>query len=111
MKDWLADNEDGLIRISISSDGHIVDYDPSRGMYRVRIYLEGLLEYETWFDAYEETEVEDVVKCKNCAKRKTIQCPMCKEETDIDFHSRYTYIIDKTEDDGYCNFGVNKTSL
>lgn len=52
MKDWLAENEAGLIRISESSDGHIVDYDPSRGMYRVRIYLEGILEYETWFDEY-----------------------------------------------------------
>lgn len=52
MKDWLAENEAGLIRISESSEGHIVDYDPSRGMYRVRIYLEGILEYETWFDEY-----------------------------------------------------------
>jgi hypothetical protein len=56
-------------------------------------------------------DLVEVVRCKDCAKRKTLQCPMCKEETDIDFHSRYTYIVDKSEDDGYCNFGVNKTSL
>ena len=52
MKDWLAEIEDGLIHISSSSDGRDVYYDPSRGMYRVRIYLEGILEYETWFDEY-----------------------------------------------------------
>lgn len=61
MKDWLADNESGLIHISSSTDGHEIYYDPSRGMYRVRIYFLGILEYETWFDAYGDKEFEQKI--------------------------------------------------
>ena len=54
-KDLSTDIGDGWIHISSSSDGHEIYYDPDRGMYLVRIYLEGVLKYETWFDEIEPT--------------------------------------------------------
>lgn len=49
-----------LIRISISNDW-IVDYDRSRGMYRVSYFQDNHFVDEHWFDAYEEKEVREVV--------------------------------------------------
>lgn len=49
-----------LIRISINNDW-IVDYDRSRGMYRVSYFQDNHFVDEHWFDAYEEKEVREVV--------------------------------------------------
>ena len=49
-----------LIRISISNDW-IVDYDRSRGMYRVSYFQDNHFVDEHWFVAYEEKEVREVV--------------------------------------------------
>ena len=47
-----------MIRIS-ESDNFIVDYDKSKGMYRVSVFNSGHFWDEYWFDAYEEKEVGD----------------------------------------------------
>lgn len=87
-----------LIRIS-ESDDWIVDYDRGRGMYRVSYFEDGHFKDEYWFDAYEEKEVKDVVRCKNCAysgyraSGKNLWCD----------------IFDKImPEEGYCCFGDNK---
>ena len=52
-----------LIRIS-ESDDFVVDYNKSRGMYRVSVFDDGHFWDEYWFDAYEEKEViDDFPKC------------------------------------------------
>ena len=56
----------GLIRV-LESDDFVVDYDKSRGMYRVSVFDDGHFWDEFWFDAYEGKEVKDVVRCVNCA--------------------------------------------
>ena len=40
------------------SDDFVVDYDKSRGMYRVTIFKDGHFWDEVWFDAYEEKELD-----------------------------------------------------
>lgn len=50
----LADMD--IVTISISDDW-IVDYDKSRGMYRVSYFEDNHFVYEHWFDAYEDKEV------------------------------------------------------
>lgn len=44
------------------SDDFVVDYDKSRGMYRVTIFKDGHFWDEVWFDAYEEKEVDNRVE-------------------------------------------------
>lgn len=39
------------------SDDFVVDYDKSRGMYRVTIFKDGHFWDEVWFDAYEDREL------------------------------------------------------
>ena len=48
-----------LIRVA-EGENFVVDYDKSRGMYRVSIFENYHYQYEFWFDAYVEKEV---VKC------------------------------------------------
>lgn len=80
--------KDELIHISSASDGSEVYYDPSRGMYCVRVYLEGVLKYETWFDPY--NVVEPIVyaewdfhgNCSACHKN-------VYDNIDADIWSRY----------------------
>lgn len=88
-----------LIRISESSDGWNVDYDRERGMYRVSHSADDIWYEEHWFDAYEDKEVKDVVRCENCAfsgyraSGKNLWCD----------------IFDKImPEEGYCCFGDNK---
>ena len=50
-----------LIRIS-ESDDFVVDYDKSRGMYRVTIFKDGHFWDEVWFDAYEDRELPSMEK-------------------------------------------------
>lgn len=89
MKDYLAETEAELIHVSSSSDGHEVYYDPSRGMYCVRVYLEGVLKYETWFDPYDVVEPivyaewDDRGNCSSCHKN-------VYDGIDADIWSRYT---------------------
>ena len=52
---WYSGKSEYIIRIDISDD-FIVDYDKSRGMYRVSIFEDGHFLDEVWFDAYEEKE-------------------------------------------------------
>ena len=87
-----------LIRIS-ESDNWIAEYDRERGMYRVSYFQDGHFVDGHWFDAYEEKEVKDVVRCENCAfsgyraSGKNLWCD----------------IFDKImPENGYCCFGDNK---
>lgn len=48
-----------LIRICESKD-FVVDYDEDRGMYRVSVFTDYHFTDEYWFDAYRETEVEEM---------------------------------------------------
>lgn len=58
-KNWYASNLSDMDVITISmSDDWIVDYDKSRGMYRVSVFSDGHLWDEYWFDAYEERELK-----------------------------------------------------
>lgn len=50
-----------IITISVSDDW-VVDYDKSRGMYRVSAFKDGHFCDECWFDAYEDKEVNDGVE-------------------------------------------------
>lgn len=60
---WYARNlsDMDVIRISVSDDW-IVDYDKSRGMYRVSYFQDNHFVDEYWFDAYEEKEVDDRIE-------------------------------------------------
>lgn len=53
---WYAGKPEDIIRIDIS-DNFIVDYDKSRGMYRISVFDDGHFWDEFWFDAYEDKEV------------------------------------------------------
>lgn len=48
-----------VTRIHVSDD-FIVDYDKSRGMYRVSTFEDYRIKDEYWFDAYEEKEIKEV---------------------------------------------------
>ena len=50
-----------VVRIDISDD-FVVDYDKSRGMYRVSFFEDGHFLDECWFDAYEDKEVDDRIE-------------------------------------------------
>lgn len=54
-KSWYAGklSDMDVIRIS-ENDDWIVDYDRSRGMYRVSYFQDNHFKNECWFDAYEE---------------------------------------------------------
>ena len=82
-----------LVRIS-ESDDWIVDYDKERGMYRVSYFEGNHFVDEHWFDAYEEKEIKNVIRCKDCIyKRMSNQNLWCD-------------IFDKImPEDGYCCFG------
>lgn len=49
-----------VVRI-LDNDDWIVEYDRSRGMYRVSKFEDNHFVDECWFDAYEEKEVDDRV--------------------------------------------------
>ena len=54
---WYKGKPEDIIRIN-TSDDFIVDYDKSRGMYRVSYFEEDHFVDECWFDAYEDKEVD-----------------------------------------------------
>ena len=55
---WYARKLDEMDVVRISdSDDFVVDYDRSRGMYRVSVFGDGHFKDEYWFDAYEEREI------------------------------------------------------
>lgn len=54
---YAAGSPEDVIRIDISDDW-IVDYDKSRGMYRVSYFKDNHFVDECWFDAYEEKETK-----------------------------------------------------
>lgn len=59
---WYASklSEMDIVRID-ESDDFVVDYDKSRGMYRVSIFEDNHFKDEFWFDAYEDKEVDNIV--------------------------------------------------
>lgn len=59
--------------ISISDDW-IVDYDKSRGMYRVSYFQDNHFVDECWFDAYEDKEVSE---CTTSSLSEVVD-KMCK---------------------------------
>ena len=66
-----------IVRIDISDDW-IVDYDKSRGMYRVSYFEDGRFVDECWFDAYEDKEVDNRVE--KIIKKLEQHKEMLKEE-------------------------------
>ena len=64
-KSWYAGklSDMDVIRIS-ENDDWIVDYDRSRGMYRVSYFQDNHFKNECWFDAYEEKEY--FTRCRDC---------------------------------------------
>lgn len=65
-----------VIRIS-ESDDWIIDYDKSRGMYRVSYFQDNHFVDEHWFDAYEEKEVSLSEALKNY---ELVECKFTDEE-------------------------------
>lgn len=83
-----------LIRIA-ESDDFIVDYDRSRGMYRVSVFANYHWQDELWFDAYDEKELPRKtgywidkgyeVECSECGHTcndeyylgEEVACPNC----------------------------------
>lgn len=64
-KSWYTKTDlSSIIRIS-ESDNFIVDYDKSRGMYRVSVFDDGHFWDEFWFDAYEDKELDNKKGDKN----------------------------------------------
>lgn len=67
------------------SDDFVVDYDKSRGMYRVTIFKDGHFCDEVWFDAYEEKECRErghwILRVENGIYDMTYQyeCSKCKQ--------------------------------
>ena len=55
---WYKGNPEDIIKID-TSDNFIVDYDKSRGMYRVSVFDDGHFWDEFWFDAYEYKETKE----------------------------------------------------
>ena len=90
MKTISTDIEDGWIHISSASDGHEVYYNPDMGMYRVRIILDGVLKYETWFDEIEPTPKKPILidgrmKCPRCKMNERAlhnYCDICGQAID-----------------------------
>jgi len=52
---WYVGKPEDIIRIDTSED-FVVDYDKSRGMYRVSIFEDSHFCDEFWFKAYEERD-------------------------------------------------------
>lgn len=52
---------------------------------------------------------EMIIRCKNCAFRKTLKCPMFS----ADYSSYYEKIIEKdmTWDDGFCHYGIRESEV
>ena len=50
-----------LIRIS-ESDNFVVDYDKSKGTYRVSVFEDGHFKDEYWFDAYSDKECKRLIQ-------------------------------------------------
>lgn len=49
-----------------------------------------------------------IIRCKDCALRgNDISCPMCFQEDTYDEDDGYDFfIVDRTEDDGFCHGGT-----
>lgn len=60
---WHANKFSDMDAVTISeSDDWIVDYDRSRGMYRVSYFQDNHFVDEHWFDAFEDKEVDDRIE-------------------------------------------------
>ena len=52
-------------------------------------------------------EAEPVVRCRDCTKRRSRECPMCdREELWDDGEGWIDAYRDRTEDEGYCHMGA-----
>lgn len=57
---WYAAKLSDMDVVTISyTDDWVIDYDKSRGMYRVSYFQDNHFVDEHWFDAYEEKEVAE----------------------------------------------------
>lgn len=67
------------------SDDFVVDYDKSRGMYKVTIFKDGHFWDEVWFDVYEEKECREhghwILRVENntCDMTYQYECSKCKQ--------------------------------
>ena len=82
----------GLIKTCMSEDFE-VDYDPSRGMYRVSTFEDGHFQNEYWFDAYEEKECRKhgswflLDECANAG----IYCSVCRKKVYKEHYANVKY--------------------
>lgn len=70
-----------VVRINVSDD-FVVDYDKSRGMYRVSVFEDGHFKDEYWFDAYEDKEIRKHGYWKlfdNCSNAG-VYCSVCNKK-------------------------------
>lgn len=81
------------------NDNFIVEYDKENKRYRVSYFEDNHWVDECYFDAYEDKEIKNVVRCKNCAfsyygeSGKNLWCD----------------IFDKImTEESYCCYGDNK---
>ena len=59
---WYARSISDMDIVTISyTDDWIVEYDKSRGMYRVSYFQDNHFVDEHWFDAYEEKEIKSFI--------------------------------------------------
>ena len=60
---WYVNKISDMDAVTISeSDDWIVDYDRSRGMYRVSYFQDNHFVDEHWFDAFEDKKVDDRIE-------------------------------------------------
>lgn len=58
-------------------------------------------------DTFPTIEAEPVVRCKDCRKRRSRECPMCDhEELWDDGEGWIDAYRDRTEDEGFCHKGA-----
>lgn len=87
---WYASKLSDMDIVTISvSDDWIVDYDKSRGMYRVSHFEDNHFVDEHWFDAYEDKEVDDriekIINKFEEIKTEIMRKPHCWGRSDIHY--------------------------
>lgn len=90
-----------VIRI-VDSDDFIVEYDKSRGMYRVSVFEDNHFKDECWFDAYEDKEVDDrvdkIIERLECNKKVFVRDFPYQKMTINGFETYIDLLIDWIKD-------------
>lgn len=95
---WYAAKLSDMDVVTISyTDDWVVDYDKSRGMYRVSYFQDNHFVDEHWFDAYEEKETSLSEALKNL---EMVECKFTDEEL--------KEFLDKWNSIGCTSFCMNK---